>query len=121
MSLARAFFGAGVKSVISTLWEVNDRISKDQVIAVYKNLLKGLSKPDAIRIMQMEYISNVQRGQYALPYYWASYQCQGNTDAIFDHPTDYLTKVLGILPIVSFSFIGLTFYLLRKSLERINF
>ena len=121
MSLARAFFGAGVKSVISTLWEVNDRISKDQVIAVYKNLLKGLSKPDAIRIMQMEYISNVQRGQYALPYYWASYQCQGNTDAIFDPPSDYLTKVLGILPIVSFSFIGLTFYLLRKSLERINF
>ena len=37
MSLANAFFESGVKSVISTLWNINDKISKDQVVSIYKN------------------------------------------------------------------------------------
>lgn len=120
MSLARAFFGAGVKAVISTLWEVNDKISKEQVVTFYKNLLQGQSKADAIRNMQLNYLSNVERGQNALPYYWASYQCQGNMDAIFKPTSNQLFKVLSLLPIVSFSFIGLTFYFLRKSIQQFN-
>ncbi len=78
-SLARCFFKAGARSVISTLWNINDQISKEQVLAIYDNLSRGMPKDEAIRQMQLSFIDNPDvSGKYAMPYFWASYQCQGD-------------------------------------------
>lgn len=58
LSLANSFFRSGVQSVISTLWAIDDKVSKDQVLDVYKRLLSGQSKEEAIRGMQLDYIKN---------------------------------------------------------------
>ncbi len=79
MSLARSFFAAGARSVMSTLWKINDRISKEQVILIYNGLKEGLTKDQAIRDMQLHYIQHKDiSAKFAMPYYWASYQCQGD-------------------------------------------
>ena len=78
-SLARSFFKAGARSVISTLWKINDKVSKDQVLHIYQYLAKGYSKDEAIRQMQLDYLSDPDLpGKFAIPYYWAAYQCQGD-------------------------------------------
>lgn len=78
-SLSRSFLKAGARSVISTLWKINDKISADQVLLIYQNLLKGYSKDEAIRSMQLDYINgNTYGNKYAMPYYWAAFQCHGN-------------------------------------------
>lgn len=78
-SLARSFFKAGARSVISTLWKINDKVSKGQVLHIYQYLAKGYTKDEAIRQMQLDYLSDTDLpGKFAIPYYWAAYQCQGD-------------------------------------------
>ena len=46
---------------------------------IYQYLAKGYSKDEAIRQMQLDYLSDPDLpGKFAIPYYWAAYQCQGD-------------------------------------------
>ncbi|MEO5582067.1 MAG: CHAT domain-containing protein, partial [Saprospiraceae bacterium] len=78
MSLARSFFMAGSHSVISTLWKIDDKTSRDNMIEIYNNMLLGKSKDEAIHDMQISYLSKVNNPEKAFPYYWAAYQCEGD-------------------------------------------
>lgn len=68
----RAFIYAGTPSIITTLWQVNDRASYELMTAFYRNLNAGQSKVDALRQAQL---ATLQR--YPHPYYWAAYQLTG--------------------------------------------
>ncbi len=72
VGLTRAFIYAGTPSVISTLWQVDDRASYEIMQAFYGNLLAGQSKGEALRQAQ---VAILQR--YPHPYYWAAYQLTG--------------------------------------------
>lgn len=110
-SLSRSFLKAGARSVISTLWKINDKISADQVFLIYKNLIKGYSKDEAIRSMQLEYIRGSSYGnKYAMPYYWAAYQCHGDSGPI---PGLKEKSNTGFWILLSLS-IGIVFYLLLR-------
>ncbi len=112
MSFARAFFNAGAGAVISTLWKINDQKSLDQVVQIYRNLIKGQSKNVAIRSMQLQYLKNVSNPKYAFPYYWAAYQCQGDLKPIFKISvlsTGYFQIALSVIGIL-----GLCLFFKRK-------
>lgn len=115
MSLARAFLSAGAQSVISTLWKVDDKSSKDNVLSTYHYLKNGMTKDEAIQAMQIEYIKNAPNSERAFPYYWAAYQCEGDLSPLYLKPRiSYLTLV----PIISFSLFGLGAYLFSNKIKR---
>ena len=80
-SLARAFQAAGAKSVLSSLWTVNDRSTSEIMQNFYSRLKNGDSKDRALRNSKLEYIKNANP-QFQHPYYWSGFALQGNTNKI---------------------------------------
>lgn len=76
VGLTRAFFTAGSPTVISSLWFVNDRSTKELMAAFYTHWREdGMSKADALRAAQAEV-----RARYPSPYYWAAFVLNGNPE-----------------------------------------
>jgi CHAT domain-containing protein len=70
--LTRAFIYAGTPSVITTLWQVNDRAAFELMREFYRHLKAGRDKAEALRQAQL---AMLQRHPH--PYYWAAYQLFG--------------------------------------------
>jgi len=71
ISLARAFAYAGAKSIITTLWQVDDAANKDISIDFYKNLKKGFTKDVALRQAKLRHIKSARSAQKH-PFFWAA-------------------------------------------------
>lgn len=70
--LQRAFLLAGARSVLMSLWKVNDQLTKQFMIDFYRHWLSGMSKPQALRKAQQ-----TLRSQYPNPYYWGAFVLLG--------------------------------------------
>lgn len=70
ISLARAFAYAGAKSIVTSLWQVNDLATKDLMILFYRNLKSGKNKDLALRDAKLEYLES-HAGERAHPFFWA--------------------------------------------------
>lgn len=68
MGLVRAFKIAGAKSVLMSLWEVDDEATGKLMILFYKEWLKGTEYHEAFRRAQLQ-MSRI----YSNPYYWAGF------------------------------------------------
>lgn len=74
ISLARAFAYAGAKSILTTLWEVNDARTAEIMDYFYKYLAAGKDKDEALRLAQLEYLKRKGGTNVELhPYYWAAF------------------------------------------------
>lgn len=74
MSLNRGFTYAGAKSLISSLWKVNDRATAQIFAAFYKRLSEGASKASALHEAKANYLANVSvPDEEKSPYYWAGF------------------------------------------------
>ncbi len=81
INLTRAFAFAGAKSIVTSLWSVNDVRTKDLMVLFYKELAKpGMRKDAALRNAKLKYLSmyNVQ----ADPYFWAGFIAIGDMSSI---------------------------------------
>jgi CHAT domain-containing protein len=67
VSPASGFLQNGVKSVVATLWKVDDHATSLLVSEFYKNL-KTMDAVDALRNAQVKLS---QTPKYSHPYYWA--------------------------------------------------
>lgn len=56
VGLTRAFQYAGARSVLSSLWEVSDEATSQMMRSFYGHLRRGKSKPEALRLAQIEMI-----------------------------------------------------------------
>jgi CHAT domain-containing protein len=72
VGLTRAFIYAGTPSVITTLWQVDDRSSYELMQSFYESLRAGQAKGEALRKAQIATLA-----KYPHPYYWAAYQLTG--------------------------------------------
>ena len=68
LGLQRAFKKAGCKTIVMTLWKVNDRATSLFMTTFYGNLFSGASKHDAFTAAQ-----KAVRKEYEDPYYWAPF------------------------------------------------
>ena len=77
LGLAGIAYNSGVKSVIGTLWFINDQASSELITKFYNNLFshKTISKAKALQNAQIELINTKQ---YRHPYYWSSFLIIGN-------------------------------------------
>ena len=76
--LQRAFKKAGSKTLVVSLWEVDDNAAKTMMIEFYSNLAKGYSKRDAFRkaqsaLMGCMFLKNGVPASGSDPYFWASF------------------------------------------------
>ena len=72
ISLARAFMYAGTKSVVTTLWSVDDAKSKELMVEFYRQLQMGQRKDAALRAAKLNYLQRFS-GEAAHPFYWAGF------------------------------------------------
>ena len=83
LSLARGFAYAGTKSIISTLWSVNEMSTKEIMEVFYTNLKKGMQKDEALRHAKLTYL---KKGTKPQPYYWAAFTAVGDMNPIQQEP-----------------------------------
>lgn len=70
ISLARAFAYAGAKSIVTSLWQVNDAATKDLMILFYQQLKSGKTKDKALASAKLVYLQTYT-GERAHPFFWA--------------------------------------------------
>lgn len=75
IGLPRGFLYAGARSVIASLWKVNDDATATLMSRLYARIRKGESPGSALRGAQLEM---VQDEQWSNPYYWAAFVLQGD-------------------------------------------
>lgn len=73
ISLARGFSYAGASSIITTLWVVDDEISKKMMVDFYAQILNNKNKAEALHQVKKDYFQEQQLNRKAHPYYWASF------------------------------------------------
>ena len=74
--LQRGFKKAGAKSIIMSLWEVDDLATQIIMTEFYKNYLSGTNKHDSLRLAQRKVREHKDKdGVYLFkdPYYWAGF------------------------------------------------
>jgi len=82
MSMARAFHYSGIPSVLMSLWRVPDQETKIIMTDFYRNLKKGKSKSEALRMAKLSYLDRNDHNTLGHPYYWSGFVINGNTDAM---------------------------------------
>jgi CHAT domain-containing protein/tetratricopeptide (TPR) repeat protein len=78
--LRRAFQVAGARTVIMSLWSVDDQATRAWMRALYDaRFQKGLSTADAVRSASVSVLNDRrQKGQSTLPFYWAAFVAAGD-------------------------------------------
>jgi CHAT domain-containing protein len=71
--LRRAFVLAGAKTLVMSLWRVPDDPTREFMEELYRHLLAGRGRADALRETQL-----AMKMKYPDPYYWGSFICQGD-------------------------------------------
>jgi CHAT domain-containing protein len=70
--LQRAFRAAGAKSIMTSLWKVDDEATKTFMISFYQNFLKTKDKFEAFRAAQ-----KALKEKFPDPYYWGAFVLTG--------------------------------------------
>ncbi len=109
LSLARGFFYSGAKSVVSSLWSVNDKSASYIMTNFYKNLKKGQKKAEALANAKRTYLNNHTLSQLS-PYYWSSFVLIGDANEITFSKNYLFYWSIGIILLLFF------FYISRKTL-----
>jgi len=78
-SLARAFFHAGARRVVATLWPVDDRASAAFMQAFYTALLRDRLAPEQALLVAQATLRDSER--WHAPAYWAAFVLQGDWTA----------------------------------------
>lgn len=81
ISLSRGFFNTGSKSVLASLWNVNEKAGNEIISSFYNELENGSSKSKALQSAKIKYLKEHQFSE-VLPYYWASFTLTGSTTPI---------------------------------------
>ncbi len=76
IGLTRGLLYAGAKSLVLSLWDVDDRSTADFMWEFYRQLADGSRKADALRSAMLRL-----RERYAHPYYWAPFKLIGRAFA----------------------------------------
>jgi CHAT domain-containing protein len=75
IGLTRAFHYAGARSILASLWNVDDLRTMQLMQRFYRELHQGRSKDEALRAAQLELAGSQSA---AAPYYWAGFSLFGD-------------------------------------------
>ncbi len=97
ISLARGFSYAGAKSIVTSLWSVNDQSTKVLMESFYRNLVKGMAKDEALRQAKLDYLADhPELGQ--APFFWAAFIPVGDMAPVeLTSQTPWFVWVVGVI------------------------
>ena len=78
IGMQKAFFDAGAKSVMVSLWDVNDKYTSIFMKYFYSFLSDGYSKSEALRFAKLKFIKQNNPN----PYYWSAFTISGDDKPI---------------------------------------
>src|SRR5207248_1744214 len=78
LGLGRAFLAAGARSLVMSLWPVEDQATTLLMQQFYQHLLDGETKAEALRAAQRHFLHH-STSMYAHPYFWAAFRLVGDT------------------------------------------
>ncbi|WP_276168487.1 CHAT domain-containing protein [Zobellia alginiliquefaciens] len=101
LSLSKGFYYAGAKSLVNTLWKINDKSSVKLMEFFYEGLSKGKSKALALRDAKLKYLKTTDDDLLRHPYYWSAFVVSGDVSPV-THTNYwwYLGALLLVLAIV---------------------
>ena len=74
VGLTRGFFHAGARSILSSIWSINDRSTASFMEEFYSNLARGQDKSGALRMAKLSML----RSPHAHPFNWAGFILNGD-------------------------------------------
>ncbi|MGD2245083.1 MAG: CHAT domain-containing protein [Candidatus Aminicenantes bacterium] len=74
LGLPRIFFYTGARSVLTSLWRINDKSTAKFMNRLYDYMFQGYSKAEALRLAKLRMIQS----RFSHPYYWAAYVLNGD-------------------------------------------
>jgi len=83
VGLGRAFLAVGAKTLVMSLWPVEDSATSELMQLFYQKLLQGASKIQALCDAQRAFIEGTASA-CPHPYYWAAFRLVGQTDPLRD-------------------------------------
>lgn len=78
MGLRRAFLLAGGRSVVVSLWRVDDEVTCEVMEGFYRRLARGMSRAEALCAAQL-----AVRARHPSPALWAAFVCYGATSPVW--------------------------------------
>lgn len=100
LGMSKAFFESGSKSVVVSLWEVNDKYTSKFMILFYKRLGEGFDKSEALRLAKLDFIKEYSPN----PFYWSAFILNGNISKIeLNKRVNLLPYFIGLLALISVS------------------
>ena len=113
VGLTHGFMAAGSKSVVASLWKVDDGATAALMADFYEAMLdQGMAPAAALRSAKLKMMREKNR---SAPYYWAGFQLQGeyaNAIAVNRHP--WLGLRLVLLSLLILIVVGLVVFQKRK-------
>jgi CHAT domain-containing protein/Flp pilus assembly protein TadD len=111
IGMQKSFFEAGAKSVVVSLWDVNDKYTSLFMQSFYKYLHEGFDKSEALRKAKIFFRKNYS----ANPYYWSAFVLSGDISKIQNIKTSSLNYLFYILFGIFASIIAIYFARKRVS------
>lgn len=75
MGLSRAFYQAGARGVIASLWQVSDRATADLMSAFYQHQIKN--QQPAYAALRQASLELMAKSRFKHPFYWAAFAYRG--------------------------------------------
>ena len=84
IGLTRGFAFAGAKSLVTSLWKVNDAETRDLLEGFHTHLKNGLPKDRALQQAKIDFMAQHRKngGAYWHPFYWAGFIAMGDMSVI---------------------------------------
>jgi len=116
ISLSNAFYFAGVPSIISSLWNTQDKSSSEIMIRFYQNLKNGDSKSESLRQAKLHFLENADKIQQQ-PFFWANYFLYGDDQKLYEKKSNWNYYVFG--GIITLGLFGIIFGYWRSRKTRL--
>ncbi len=100
LSLARGFLYAGSRSVVMSMWAVEDKSASAVVRSFYKNLRSGQTKSSALRSARLRFLRTADQGR-SHPYFWSALVIFGDDTPLWFNRIKLYTGLLILLMTVA--------------------
>ncbi|MCT4613837.1 MAG: CHAT domain-containing protein [Marinifilaceae bacterium] len=88
MSLSRGFVFAGCRSILMTLWTVDDKTGAMLMDKYYQNLENHSNKAVSLQKAKLDFLQNADALR-SHPYFWSGYICYGDIEPLVADKWDY--------------------------------
>jgi CHAT domain-containing protein len=99
LSLARGFIYSGSKSVVLSLWEVNDISGTEVVKSFYSNLKNGDSKSESLGKARIKYLKSATQLN-SHPYFWSTLVIYGDDSPLYSSIIMRITIAIAIISVL---------------------